>query len=275
MRTFFLRALALLSLASVFAFFLYSAEPAAVAVLNYHRVSDIDGNALIVTVGEFDAQMKWLADEGYEAITADELADFLERGTKLPRKPVLITFDDGYADNYENAFPILQKYGHKALVFLITDYIGMNGYLSWSEIYEMERGGVVFGSHTVDHEVLTGLSRAAVFHELAVSKAKLDEKLRAPARFLAYPCGYADEDVKELTRRAGYRGAFTVTFGRDAPGDDMYELSRVPIFGATTHTLVRMKLRVKCPHLVATLEKLRKSLSETGHIKAAQWIPVI
>ena len=84
-----------------------------VPVLNYHQVEEKDGNPLTLWPDQFEAQMDYLAAEGYTTITIDEMMDALENGTPLPEKPVIITFDDGYADNYEYAYPILKKYGSR------------------------------------------------------------------------------------------------------------------------------------------------------------------
>ena len=85
----------------------------AVPVLNYHQINDRDENALTVHTDQFEAQMKYLADNGYHTITPEDMVDAWENGTELPDKPVIITFDDGYADNYRNAYPILKKYNLK------------------------------------------------------------------------------------------------------------------------------------------------------------------
>ena len=95
-----------------------------VPVLNYHQVNSEENDMLSVPVEEFEAQMAYLEESGYTTITPDQLRDFLTDGTPLPEKPVLITFDDGYKDNYTNAFPILKKHHMTATIFLVTDYIG-------------------------------------------------------------------------------------------------------------------------------------------------------
>ena len=94
----------------------------AVPVLNYHQINDRDENSLTVHTDEFDEQMKYLSDNGYHAITPEEMMDAWENGTPLPEKPVILTFDDGYVDNYKNAYPILEKYNLKGTIFLISDF---------------------------------------------------------------------------------------------------------------------------------------------------------
>ena len=99
-----------------------------VPVLNYHQVEDKDGNPLTLYCDQFDQQMAYLAEEGYHTITLDEMMDAAESGAPLPAKPVVITLDDGYVDNYEYAYPILKKYGFKATIFLINDFTGVYPY---------------------------------------------------------------------------------------------------------------------------------------------------
>ena len=93
-----------------------------IPVLNYHQINDRDHNALTVPVSEFEREMAYLKAEGYTAITPEQLSNHLKYGSPLPPKPVMITFDDGYRDNYTNAFPILKKYGFTASIFLISDF---------------------------------------------------------------------------------------------------------------------------------------------------------
>ena len=117
------------------AVFVRMASAPGVPVLNYHQVEDKDGNPLTLWTDQFEAQMAYLAAEGYTTITIDEMMDAYEHGTPLPEKPVIITFDDGYADNYENAYPILKKYGFKATIFLIYDFTNTYpNYLTWDQI---------------------------------------------------------------------------------------------------------------------------------------------
>ena len=115
-----------------------------VPVLNYHQVEEKNGNPLTLWPDQFETQMSYLADEGYTTITIDEMMDALENGTPLPDKPVIITFDDGYADNYEYAYPILKKYGFKATIFLIYDFTNAYpNYLTWDQNNEMKESGLI------------------------------------------------------------------------------------------------------------------------------------
>ena len=168
-----------------------------VPVLNYHQINDRDHNALTLSTPEFEAQMQYLAENGYHPITPNELADHLENGAPLPEKPILLTFDDGYIDNYKNAYPILQKYGLKGSIFIITDYLNVYpNYLTWEICQEMQDSGIIdIECHTMTHVALSELSSAEELqHEAVDSKKAIESHLNKKVTSIAYPCGaYNDE----------------------------------------------------------------------------------
>ena len=215
--------------------FVRMASAPGVPVLNYHQVEDKDGNPLTLWTDQFEAQMAYLAAEGYTTITIDEMMDAYEHGTPLPEKPVIITFDDGYADNYENAYPILKKYGFKATIFLIYDFTNTYpNYLTWDQIAEMKESGLIrFESHTMTHANLAELTAIDdLRHEIADSHDLLSEKLGYDMHYIAYPGGRVNAEIEEITRAAGYRGGFTVHYGLSTPSEGVYQMDRIPIFGA-------------------------------------------
>ena len=180
-------ALILCGLLFAAALILMWSAPRAVPVLNYHQVEVKDGNPLTLHPEQFEAQMAYLKEEGYTTVTIDELMDACENGAALPEKPVVITFDDGYEDNYEYAYPILQKYGFKATIFLIYDLTdAYPGYLTWNEIAEMKASGLMrFESHTMTHANLSKLTAEAdLRHEIADSQRLLSEKLGYDVRYM-------------------------------------------------------------------------------------------
>lgn len=257
-----------------FAAFAFYSPPSGIPVLNYHQINDVDENLLTVSTAEFETQMAWLEENGYHSITVAELIDALEGKGSLPEHPVLITFDDGYIDNYQCAFPILKKHNMKAIIFLISEYVSLYpNYLTWEQLAEMQKAGIEFGSHTVDHNVLTELSPNSVNHELSDSKSVLERRLGCRVECLAYPCGFTSEYIKTRVNATGYRAAFTVNLGNVHPGDDLYALNRVPIFGALPHTMVRFIGRLQCPRLAAWLENLQKDLIRSGHSGLAELLP--
>ena len=130
-----------------------------VPILMYHYISappagaDIYRRDLSVTPALFESHLKYLTDAGYHAITLDDLLYALAQGRELPAKPVILTFDDGYEDNYTNAFPLLQKYNMVGHFFIISDFVNQErpGYMTWPQIEEMAAAGQRFGSHSRDH----------------------------------------------------------------------------------------------------------------------------
>ncbi|BBB91965.1 MAG TPA: polysaccharide deacetylase family protein [Methylomusa anaerophila] len=202
-----------------------------IPVLNYHGVEDNVNNPLALEIKDFEDQMAYLHTKGYTAITPDQLLDYLSAGKKLPDKPVLITFDDGYANNYTNAYPILKKYGFTAVFFLITDVIGHDPwYMNWDQVKEMRQQGFQFGSHTLSHADLTKVPVAQVNLQLVKSREGIEWRLNTPVRYLAYPGGAYDSQIEKLVLQAGYKAAFSVKFGRVQKGGNLLALERIPLF---------------------------------------------
>ena len=193
-----------------------------VPVLYYHCVNDnITGiRELFVSPGEFDKQMAFLRDHGYTVITFAQL----DRAASYTR-PIIITFDDGYEDNYYNAYPILKKYGFPATIFLISGNIDKPGFLKKSEILAMT-DLINFQSHTVSHPYLTQVKAKALEYELAESKRQVEALTGQPVSVLAYPIGDYNQQVIEATRRY-YRYAVVMGGGLYHLGDDPYRIKRV------------------------------------------------
>ena len=258
--------------------YLWQQSANSVPVLNYHQINDTAQNPLTVNTEQFERQMQYLSENGYHAITPAEMVDSWEKGTELPPNPVILTFDDGYLDNYRYAFPILEKYRMKATIFLISDYVGTYpNYLTWLNAEEMQESGLIdFESHTLSHVELTETgSREETVHQLVGSRDALEYHLKKPVRFIAYPCGSYDEEVERLTKEAGYRAAFTVNYGLASPNEQRFVLDRIPIFGCIQHTFLRFKLRLVLAPVLSPLSAWKKHLEEDGNTWLASliWIP--
>ena len=201
-----------------------------VLVLNYHMVNPML-ISLAIDPTDFDWQMKYLVDHGYHTISPDELYDFMEGTGTLPDRPVLITFDDGYVDNYTNAYPILKKYNLKATIFIVTGFVSSRkGYLTWDQLREMEQHGIMAQSHTVTHAPLPELPDERIREELVESKRTAEAELGHPIDFIAYPTGVHDLHIVSIAKAAGYRGGFTVKYGNVDRSSNVYALERVPVF---------------------------------------------
>lgn len=210
-----------------------------VPVLMYHYIrvnpvaSDRVGFNLSVTPANFTAQMDYLAAHGYHTITLDDLGGALFSKTSLPAKPIVITFDDGYADCYYSAYPILQSHGFKALNFIITGLVGAPNYLTWSQIEEMKNSGVfTFGAHSVHHYALAYLPNGRIKSEVTESKNVLQQHLGVNINWLAYPYGSVDNRVINIVKQAGYAGAFGTNNGSYQSTDYLFTLPRVRVGGS-------------------------------------------
>ncbi|WP_303840407.1 polysaccharide deacetylase family protein [Selenomonas ruminantium] len=202
-----------------------------VLVLNYHKI-DHTFISLSVRPEDFDSQMKYLRDNGYHSISPDELYEALAGSGQLPENPVLITFDDGYEDNYTNAYPILKKYGFKATIFVVTGFLDKHkkGYLSWDEAREMDKNGITIESHTVNHRSMTDLTDDELRAELVDSKKKAETELGHEVNYIAYPTGTYNLHIAQMVKEAGYKAAFTIKYGNVDKASNIYALERVPIF---------------------------------------------
>lgn len=191
------------------------------AVLTYHCVLEEPTTAdvaLFVRPSEFEAQVKAIVDNGIDALFADEFSE-------VKKDSVIITFDDGYEDNYTHMFPILKKYNVKATIYMIGYKIGKPGYLTAEQIKEMSDSGLVqFGSHTLSHYSLKTLSEDKIIEELAGSRWLISQVTGKPVTTIAYPCGGYDERVKRIAAEY-YVFGFTTQVG-PYNGQDAMEIPR-------------------------------------------------
>lgn len=212
--------------------------------LLYHKIASPPRDARIrggyTPARRFARQMAYLKRNGYEFYTASEMVAHLRERGAFPPKGLTLTFDDGWKDNYENAFPVLRKLGIRATIFLIPSCIGRASdkalsegehareHLSREDILEMSRHGIEFGSHTLNHRLLHQTAPDETRFELEESKRQIEELLDRPCRTFAYPGGHFDETARRLAESAGYLAAFTTHYG---PADplDLYALNRTEI----------------------------------------------
>ncbi|MCL4376994.1 MAG: polysaccharide deacetylase family protein [Actinobacteria bacterium] len=225
-----------------------------IPIVAIHGVDQNPAGAYEMSTAEFDYLCGTLKAAGYKTITFMDLLNYLDRGKKLPEKPVIISSDDGYQNVYTYAFPILQKYGYKMTVFLVTGLIGNSdadrrinefdrgkagiptrAMLIWPEIGAMSRYGIEFMSHTVSHQHLGDLSTEEALFEMTQSRIDIESHLKRPVPFLAWPYGnYSIVDVN-LLGQAGYRGAVRYSGGiEDVRTLNIYGIKRVPIFSYTS-----------------------------------------
>jgi peptidoglycan/xylan/chitin deacetylase (PgdA/CDA1 family) len=208
-----------------------------VPILMYHHIDQPGAGAdavrrdLSVSPVDFKAQINYLVTNGYHAITLAEFSQALESGGQVPVKSVVLTFDDGYLDNYTNALPILRDAGFRGTFFLITDFVGWGEYMSWDQARTLVAVGMDIEAHTLDHPDLTTLSPERLARQLSECRATLASQLGVTARYLSYPSGRYNWAVIRASAQAGYLAAVTTAYGDTHLAGNSFEMSRVRVHG--------------------------------------------
>jgi peptidoglycan/xylan/chitin deacetylase (PgdA/CDA1 family) len=200
-----------------------------VPILLYHHiaVSPI-GSQYYVPPEKFDAELKLLRDWGYTSIPITLLVKAITDGAPLPPRPVVLTFDDGDADVYNNAFPIMQKYGFTGLMYIVANYMGTDGFMTADQIKQMVQAGWEVGSHSMSHP---DFSKPGVdlYAEVIQSRKELESALDAPVLTFAYPNGTITDAAGNYVHKAGYLAAVGLG-STDAQGKgNLFYLQRRPI----------------------------------------------
>lgn len=244
-------------------------------VIMYHRVikdeSEKGVHGTYVTVEQFEEQMKYLKKKGYETVTFKDLLNnrYKQRFDK-DKKWIMLTFDDGYKDNYENAFPILKKYQFKGIIYVL-DGIEYNKWdvdnpgnpekrftlMNQEELLEMQNYGIEFGGHTSTHPRLADLSIENVKSEIINSKSNIEKIVRRELLSFAYPYGSLNEEVKRIPQEAGYKFAVATDSGSIVFSDDLFEIRRIGIF--PTNNLFNFKRKVSGKYNFIKVKREEKS----------------
>ena len=217
-----------------------------IPILMYHSVQDGNANPqpyyeTNISPQTFASQMKQLRDAGYLTLSIEHGLEFLREGI-AGQKAVVITFDDGYRDFYEAAFPILLECGFRATVFLITDKTANRPArfkdrvcLTWNDVRELHSKGITFGSHTTTHPELKFLSMEKVEDEIARSKKIIEDQIGAPVRSFSYPYAFPEanrayvQQLKDMLEKCGYDSGVTTILGTANALSDRFFLPRLPI----------------------------------------------
>jgi peptidoglycan/xylan/chitin deacetylase (PgdA/CDA1 family) len=223
----------------------------------YHKVDRIlpgtryPGNHVLPEA--FDEQLAELKRWNYQSITLEQWIAYKEKRGVLPRRPIIITFDDGYRSTYHTAWPILRRYGFSATVFLVASLIGKTNawdveerqepLLSESEIREMQSGAITFGSHTQSHRALTRIPLEEAARELSDSREMLESLLDKPVTTLCYPYAKQNRTIRGLAQKAGYNAAVIGRGGTNRLWTDQYALRRIKVDTSTTVSDLKRKLR--------------------------------
>ncbi|MCX7854822.1 MAG: polysaccharide deacetylase family protein [Anaerolineae bacterium] len=188
-----------------------------IPVFLYHFVGretlERDGRSVSrfnVTAADFEAQLLLLKQLGYHPVTVGEIAAVLEGKATLPERPIVLTFDDGWREQYDVAFPILQRYGVRATFFITTSFVGYPRFMTWEELTELRDAGMEIASHGRKHINLTDADDREAWREIARSREILEEKLGVSAVSFAYPFGGYRKGLPAMLERAGYQIAVGV-----------------------------------------------------------------
>lgn len=201
-----------------------------IPILMYHSIAYQKGNDLRIPKDKFYLEMKFLKESGYTFLSLDELYSIFSGTAKSPKKPLVITLDDGYEDNYINAYPILKEMGIKATIFDITDYIDKNNsYINSIQIKEMMKNGIAVESHTYNHDDLSRLSYNAQYQTLEKSRKELGNIEGKTINYIAYPSGKYNKYTEKAVKNAGYIMAVTTKFGFALKNNGLFFLHRVRI----------------------------------------------
>jgi len=189
-------------------------------VLMYHGIVDkFQGNSEVgqspffITTSQFQSQMRYLHENGYRTLAISQLEELLNNknayDNELLDKYIIITFDDGYQNNFIHAVPILKQFAFTATFFIIVSRIGTNNYLNWEQLKQMVNEGMEIQSHTLNHTPLETLSFPDIEKELRLSKEILENQLNNAVTIVSYPHGSYNRKIIELVKKAGYTGSCT------------------------------------------------------------------
>lgn len=223
-------------------------------VLMYHKVNRNPQEKMAIHTDRFAEHMKWLHRKGYVTLRAEQASAYLAQGRRPRGRYVVITFDDGFGDNYEEAFRVMQPLGQTGTIFLVSEHIGgvdawnrAHGYpeapmLTWEQVREMHQAGWTFGAHTVTHPRLTLCEEAEMQREILSSKRRIEAELGADVSVFCYPYGAFDERVQKIVQQSGFQSAYAVFYGTRPFANDPFALERVGISAGDDLWRFRLKM---------------------------------
>jgi peptidoglycan/xylan/chitin deacetylase (PgdA/CDA1 family) len=207
-------------------------------ILSYHSI-DNSGSSISVAPNEFEDQMNFLYKRGYTTIRLWEYVNSIMMENPVPPQGIVLTFDDGYKNNYEVMFPILKSFGFTATIFVVTGSMGKMDFwkkdrgipdlplLSWNEVKEMKKYGLDFQPHSHSHPLLTNLTEDEIKAELINSKREIETRLDEKAEVFCYPYGKDDDKVIGILKEVGFKAAVTSRFGWNYEPIDFFRLERI------------------------------------------------
>ena len=216
-----------------------------VPILCYHQIRDWSpsdsktAKDYIVPVEKFREQMKALAASGYHTILPDQLYDYLVKGTALPSKPILLTFDDTRAEQFAIAREEMNRYGFKGVFFIMTVSLGRPGYMTKEEVKQLSYEGNVIGSHTWNHSNVKNYTAKDWPLQIDKPSQQLENIIGKPIEYFAYPFGLWNKAAIEQLKERHFKAAFQLSEKRDE-NDPMFTIRRIIVPGEwSTSTLQR------------------------------------
>lgn len=222
-----------------------------VPILAYHKVQDaFELGISYTTPRQFERQILYLRDNGYRSISIDQYV----RGESVAPKSIILTFDDAYESIYENAFPILMKYGFTATIFVITKFVGQLNrwdyhggrfqfaHCTWPQLQFLAEQGWEIGSHTVDHANLSSLSSRRIWHELRYSRDVIEHHVQEKVTVISYPYGWFNRKIIEMAQSAGYHAGCTLGYNSDLRSAAQFALARRGVYVLEPFALFKHKL---------------------------------
>ncbi len=202
--------------------------PQPIPIFLYHHIRNVK-ERWSVSPSLFEEEVKYLFDYGYHSVAMDAYENAVQNHTELPKKPVVLTFDDGYEDMYTHALPILQKYGMVGTFYIITGFVGTNGFLTWDQLSEMQKAGMEIGGHTVHHVFLANLPMNMAKEEIEKCKSELEKHLGNKITSFAYPFNDHNKTVEKLVEQAGYTNAVIVDIHYGDDPTNPYSIPRITV----------------------------------------------
>lgn len=251
-------------------FLLYLKFKSYIPILMYHRIAEVPGDRNSLPPAKFREQMDYLAANGFTTITMQMVYEFYKHGRHLPKKSILLTFDDGYVDNFNIALPILKEKNMTAVIFPIANWIGkenkwenfnkeLTTTMDWDQLKKWQASGMEIASHTVNHPFLAHCNMEQSAVELKESKATLEKNLSCSIDFFCYPYGSFNTEAKVAVNGAGYRAAFAIFDQVPLWKIDLFALPRIPI--PARQSLLEFKLKVSSIHVIfIALRQLERTI---------------
>lgn len=239
----------------------HTAGRASIPILMYHSISEQDESQAhpyyrtATSPKTFASQIEYLHAGGYRTASLSEVVGLISAQESMPEKRVAITFDDGYSDFYREAFPILSRHGFSATVFLATAFVGNSSVrfkekdcLTWPEVRELQKHGISFGSHTVNHPQLHDLDNSDIKNEITRSKQTIEQETGRAVESFAYPYAFPQSDatfvsaLRNHLAEAGYQNGVCTVVGRANRGSDPFFMERLPVNSCDDPPLFQAKL---------------------------------